>query len=474
MISYKHPKLYRHMGKLGVSIFAFTTSWFLCLFMQNPLPYNTTLQFWDYLFCYGDEMLFLMALEILLHRSEDLLAITNGDELLSFTLHSFQKELDKTSFTRIVQKIGSLEYEISVLRTYFRKSETIKAAENRFDCSTLANKYGFTGAQEVQHLWKLFVSPEPWEVLLTEVSWFALAFHKACYPKEPDSFCAHGLMSGFLHRLFDTLDVHKTGDVTFKRFLKAVHTLRYGSKEERTKLCFRFYDFDGDGKINFDDVKLGIDIISNMIEGCRSDEEKKGRMQLCRDLINKGWLFTKEREIIIEKVFDSGPFGLQLKTNTISAYPLVKKILIESSVEKGIQIGWQLVRINEISFKHCNDSMIYDAMKAVKFPAQAIFRQVVYPKIDESDEAVRTRKLDFTQFSRVIQMHAKTSAIFRLHGAILQHWRPAMPPSSVRSSRSSSQADREQPQATPSRMRRFSIRNWFGSGKKAKPTGPVT
>jgi len=118
--------------------------------------------------------------------------------------------------------------------------------------------------------------------------------------------------------------------------------------------------------------------------------------------------------------------------------------------------------------------MIYDAMKAVKFPAQAIFRQVVYPKIDESDEAVRTRKLDFTQFSRVIQMHAKTSAIFRLHGAILQHWRPAMPPSSVRSSRSSSQADREQPQATPSRMRRFSIRNWFGSGKKAKPTGPVT
>eukprot|EP00466_Bigelowiella_natans_P008089 jgi/Bigna1/134686/aug1.26_g9394 len=28
MISYKHPKLYRHMGKLGVSIFAFTTSWY--------------------------------------------------------------------------------------------------------------------------------------------------------------------------------------------------------------------------------------------------------------------------------------------------------------------------------------------------------------------------------------------------------------------------------------------------------------
>eukprot|EP00471_Norrisiella_sphaerica_P009703 CAMPEP_0184498364 /NCGR_PEP_ID=MMETSP0113_2-20130426/38747_1 /TAXON_ID=91329 /ORGANISM="Norrisiella sphaerica, Strain BC52" /LENGTH=786 /DNA_ID=CAMNT_0026885833 /DNA_START=106 /DNA_END=2466 /DNA_ORIENTATION=- len=472
MISYKHSALYRHLAKLGVSIFAFTTSWFLCLFMENPLPYKTALQFWDYLFCYGDEMLFLMALEILLHRSEKLLAIDDADELLSFTLHSFQEELDKTSFTRIVSKCGTLEHEIKILRTFYRKAETVMAGDARLDCSTLANRFGFESAAEVQHLWKIFVSVEPWEVLLTEshreVSWFALAFHRACYPKEPDSFCAHGLLSCFIHRLFDTLDVHNTGNVTFKRFLKTVHTLRYGTREERYRLCFAFYDFDGDGKIGVKDMSMGISLISDMIEGWRSGEERKYRAKIARDIINKGFKYSGEEEILVTKEFSSGPFGLQLRTNTATTYPIVKKILIDSTRKKGIHVGWQLKSINESSFKNFDDQKIYSVMKTVKYPALATFRVVRYPKIDESEEATSKRYLSFKQFSKVMHQHAKTYALFRLHGTILDHWKEDDKVAKEKEKEKERTLSEEAKADSDGRTvkRGFSFQKWFGGNKQ--------
>uniref|UniRef100_A0A7S4DIU8 Rab-GAP TBC domain-containing protein n=3 Tax=Lotharella globosa TaxID=91324 RepID=A0A7S4DIU8_9EUKA len=435
MISFKSPKVYSHMIKLGVSIHSFTTAWLLCLFMENPLPYETAIKYWDYLFCYGDEMLFHMALEILLHRSEELLAIEDADEMLEFTLHRLSKNVNALSLERITKKIGTLVNEITMLRSYYQKAETIAAADQRLDCATLASKFKFDSAEEVHHLWKLFVAPEPWDILLTnshtEVSWFAYTLHRACYPKEPDSFCAHGLLSGLIHRLFDILDVHNTGNVTFKKFLKTIHILRYGTREERLKLCFEFYDFDGDGAIGLSDLKIGAQLITSMIEGGTSCEDNERRVNLCRDMIYRAYLLNEAEEKFVVKKFESGPFGLQLTTRSYGDYPMVKKILIETTQDMGIEVGWQLISINEVSFQNFDDNKIYETMKGVMYPALATFRMLKFPHRNgstvrsPSEEEKRTLSLE--KFSQVIQMHAKTKALFRLHGAVLEHWRPPDP-----------------------------------------------
>eukprot|EP00470_Lotharella_oceanica_P011712 CAMPEP_0170193146 /NCGR_PEP_ID=MMETSP0040_2-20121228/56222_1 /TAXON_ID=641309 /ORGANISM="Lotharella oceanica, Strain CCMP622" /LENGTH=92 /DNA_ID=CAMNT_0010441707 /DNA_START=30 /DNA_END=305 /DNA_ORIENTATION=+ len=65
-------------------------------------------------------------------------------------------------------------------------------------------------------------------------------------------------------------------------------------------------------------------------------------------------------------------------------------------------------------------------MKSVKYPALATFRMLKFPR--SKDNAVDSpseekRKLSLEKFSQVIQMHAKTHALFRLHGAVLEHWK---------------------------------------------------
>eukprot|EP00472_Partenskyella_glossopodia_P008572 CAMPEP_0197515880 /NCGR_PEP_ID=MMETSP1318-20131121/840_1 /TAXON_ID=552666 /ORGANISM="Partenskyella glossopodia, Strain RCC365" /LENGTH=193 /DNA_ID=CAMNT_0043064355 /DNA_START=88 /DNA_END=669 /DNA_ORIENTATION=- len=123
---------------------------------------------------------------------------------------------------------------------------------------------------------------------------------------------------------------------------------------------------------------------------------------------------AKSEEKFINIKFDVGPFGLQLGTEGL--YPVVKRILCQQTGDKGVKEGWQLLGINNQSFKGFDDDKIYDAIKSVKFPATLKFRYLVPPDIEEKQ--LLNQKLDFKGFSKVIRMHMHTDVLFRLHGAV--------------------------------------------------------
>jgi len=392
MVSYKLPEIAYHLQKLDVSINFFTINWFICMFMKSPLCYETSILFWDYLFCYGDEMLFHAALEIINKKKKEILAIEDRDELMAMTLHGMCKRLDKMTFTRIVHNIGSLAKPIEVLRAYYQKSKTLQGKSSRNDAFTLSENFQLTGPEEVVDLWKIFVEPDPWDVLLTEsiseVASFAHVLHLACYEDSPDKFVAHGLMSGFMHRFFDILDVNNTCNVTFKSFLNAIYTLRYGSPQYRLKLCFHFFDFDSDGRIGISDLNLGLTIISDMIEGYLPDNIKKmRRFKLASELLHKAK--AAEREISLK--FESKPFGIALETGGF--YPIVDGV--GNCDKKEVQIGWELIRINKQSCLNYGKDELFSAMTSVNLPATLTFREVTLPFYD--DEDLVKEKLNFDE-----------------------------------------------------------------------------
>jgi len=124
VVSFRLPRLSKHMESLGVSVFHFTTSWFLCLFMKDPLLVQDAIELWDYIFCYGDEVLFLMAIELLKTQEETMLEIKEADEMLTFVLHGIMKSnpVRCDTFHRVLKDIGSIALQIETLRTYFQQS----------------------------------------------------------------------------------------------------------------------------------------------------------------------------------------------------------------------------------------------------------------------------------------------------------------------------------------------------------------
>ncbi|GAB5372223.1 hypothetical protein AAMO2058_001647000 [Amorphochlora amoebiformis] len=426
MISYKMPVLYRHMMSLGVTTTSFTTSWLLCLFMEKPLLYETVIPMWDYLFCFGDEILFLVALRILSNKESEMLRLNAQDTLLAFALHQCGNGLQKGDVSSL--SIGSLEENLYSLRDFYRGFELEKGIA-RLDCATLARRYGLSGPEEVDYLWEIFLKPSPWEVMLkethTQVSWFANAIHKACYPTEPDSLCGHGIMSGLFNRFFDVLDTHGTGNVTFKSFLRIVYILRYGTKLQRLRLCYNFFDFDDDGLVGLQDLSMGIKLIGNMVEGAvDGDVDSCERLKdYAKELMYRAHFIEGAEEKVVEKVFDCGPFGLQLKTGvTLGAYPMVKRVLMECTQKMGIQVGWQILTVNKVSFKNLDDSAIYKVMKSIHYPASVIFRVLEVPSwMLSSSSSLVSKPLNFEHFTKVIEFDPKSSALFRLHGSVLPH-----------------------------------------------------
>ena len=142
-------------------------------------------------------------------------------------------------------------------------------------------------------------------------------------------------------------------------------------------------------------------------------------MEICLNIIRRALLIEDAERKIVLKSFESGPFGLQLKTNGLGTFPIVNDINLDATKAKGIKIGWELLGINNRSFKDFDEKSVYDAIAKVEFPAVLKFRakEAVGKKAEDAENYM----LSSTRFAQVIQMHAKTYAIFRLHGTILEH-----------------------------------------------------
>ena len=57
-------------------------------------------------------------------------------------------------------------------------------------------------------------------------------------------------------RLFNVLDTNLSGSIELNEFIEGMQTLFYEDYEKNTKFIFDFYDFDNDGKINKEDIRV--------------------------------------------------------------------------------------------------------------------------------------------------------------------------------------------------------------------------
>ncbi len=483
LLSFRDPELYEHLKKLDVPVFTFTAPWFLCLLMDSPFGYKATIKFWDYLFCFGDVALFHVALEVLLLKRETMLKIDAQDKLLFYTLKNIGKSEGKSgpqelegALLRLVPNLAQVKRKVDVLRNYFR---VLTAHENRerSDCYALARRYGFQNPSEVQSIWEVFLAPAPWDILLTgcttRVEWFADSVHRSCFPEEPESFAAHGLLSGFVQRLFAMVDKHGTKKINFKAFLEFVRVFRQGSKKERMAMCFRYFDTDGDGLVSFYEIARGIAQILPLFPDSQEDGDGGTKdatnttsrsRKLAPDAKSDGGMrgvdaraaavSRKMAEGAVElmmampshirsRTYKSGPFGLQIEVTPGAEYPVVTGLMSERAAKKGSQVGWCMLSVNSVSFRGKGLGEVARLMRESSFPATLLFHIVPYhhcaicdqrlantgageekfvcsqmcnEALRRASEAKRVETYAFPErlFGKVVFLNDATSAVFRL------------------------------------------------------------
>jgi hypothetical protein len=281
LVSYYLPRLADHLRLLEISLASFTVSWLVCLFVEAPLTVKPggdmrdIYEVWDYLFLRGDEFLFGFGLALLRTKETEICRRKDQGELLEFVLHSGFKAKstgDKGGMNvhsllhEELPPVGSLARQIAPLReshrnTVIAKSRVLSVSaaqrlaiqlKNYFPASAFsgggaaastaaldANASGppptsssvtvvsHHAISEIQNLWRIFLSPSPWSILLHGSITSLVAFH--------DSFVVHvfperirnkwreqGLLSGIVARLWATIDADQTGEIDFETFLGAV------------------------------------------------------------------------------------------------------------------------------------------------------------------------------------------------------------------------------------------------------------
>jgi len=72
-------------------------------------------------------------------------------------------------------------------------------------------------------------------------------------------------------KIFSSFDVSKSGILSFSDFSEPIITLKYGTFEQVAKVIFRIYDFNSDGKVNTNDIKLVLSYLP-----LKSKEDNRG------------------------------------------------------------------------------------------------------------------------------------------------------------------------------------------------------
>ena len=302
LLRFALPSLYSHFNGMDVSISAFTVSWFMCLFMEAPIPHAKAVRFWDLLLLYGDEILFQLALYILRKKEEEITSLDEPGDLLTFVLHpkSMIEGLDfRDAFVSISANIGQLTPFISSLREH-HQSMVVRESKIEMSQATELMKRFRISELEFSSLYESFLAPSPWSILMksciTSPVWFTQAFFPHAFsPEHREEMIAHGLLCGVTKRLFDLLDSNHTGTISFNQFLHGIEVFCRGSPEERIQFCFSFCDLDGDKALSKADVLQTLEMFYRLYFGDSdffvdsvSEEEKKDPPPSVYDQTSRG------------------------------------------------------------------------------------------------------------------------------------------------------------------------------------------
>jgi Rab-GTPase-TBC domain len=272
IVQYQLPKLDDHMVKHDVFFGQVTISWFICLMMNTPVPTQDCFRVWDFLLVYGDEILFLVTLQLLRSNRTRIMNMDSGGDILQL-LHgnSLLEEIDIRQLLSSIRP-GSLVEHIEALREWHKRD--VLEEEKTLDNSSLAawsEEYGFH-EEEISRIWNSFLSPAPWAILLTHCvgssTWFHQSFSITVFPAwHRQRWRACGLFSGVFKRLFELADSTDTGAVSWEQYLSTVYVFTLAKQDEKLLFCFRFFDFSGTHQVTQANLEWGLTMLHELYNG---------------------------------------------------------------------------------------------------------------------------------------------------------------------------------------------------------------
>ena len=309
LIRFYFPDIAEHIAALGATMDTFMTPWFLCLFIEQPVPLAEVPLLWDHLILRGDDVLYGTMLSLLQMNRDRILQTQMYEDLVNLLLRGMSQGLTTDAIVSGIEEfvskmaalgsapgvgridakpasggsVASLLPSIQCLRA-LHQSKHVKNLKglkgNR--ANDMAARYG-VATEELQRLWQTFLSPAPWDILLREgvptLDWFAQSFCDEAYGEwHLREWKGSGLQCGTLQRLFDVFDVNTTGQVSFDQYVFGVYVLTQGRASMRRRLAFEFCDFDGDGFVSRDDLRRALTCVHALYQGVRPQKrgDKKG------------------------------------------------------------------------------------------------------------------------------------------------------------------------------------------------------
>ena len=81
-------------------------------------------------------------------------------------------------------------------------------------------------------------------------------------------------------RLFNVFDTNLSGSIELNEFIEGMQTLFYEDYEKNTKFIFDFYDFDNDGKINKEDIRVILSYITLTYSDTSAEKKKADKTNI--------------------------------------------------------------------------------------------------------------------------------------------------------------------------------------------------
>ena len=115
-------------------------------------------------------------------------------------------------------------------------------------------------------------------------------------------------------RLFQVFNISKTGFIDLEEFLYNMKTLFCSSFNEISKIIFKFYDFNNNGEITKEDIRIAISYVSLNIEEEKNPSKEFNYSERARS--------QKELEELLDKCFNNE----ECKKETMNYFNFVKVI----------------------------------------------------------------------------------------------------------------------------------------------------
>eukprot|EP00475_Leptophrys_vorax_P017715 TRINITY_DN2430_c0_g1_i3.p1 TRINITY_DN2430_c0_g1~~TRINITY_DN2430_c0_g1_i3.p1 ORF type:complete len:581 (-),score=138.35 TRINITY_DN2430_c0_g1_i3:19-1722(-) len=276
LLEFEDYELSHHLNKLNCPPSMLCSSWMLCLFVKSPFHLEHALALWDLLLILGDEVIFLTILAVFHRYREHILNVESQEAVIRTLMHLVPNQYNFRSLLESVSKIRHRWKDLQEVISGLRQANKLGILESKMTLSRQQFKKARIICDlkdmELLKTWRIFIQPNPWEIISYEMINSVFDFHQAlvnsCFKEESSKWKSKGLAGGVFSRLFAIRSHSKgvfRGGVSFEDFLKLTYVLSGDpGKNYRLVLCFQFCDWNNDGLIDKSELRIALEHMDSL------------------------------------------------------------------------------------------------------------------------------------------------------------------------------------------------------------------